>query len=792
VLTANLDAPPPPEPELPVAALPTPSPTPGATPSPAGPADQLYALVDDYSTEPFTTHLLGRAADSSEVRLRLKDVVAATLTPDGQRLYALYRDGVSAIDTSSGDQLWHVSIPDMNLSNPLYQSRSSLALSQSGGTLAVYRQNLDADAGPVGAWIDRIDTFSGRWLRRSRIELGSDVAWFGRLLSAADTATFYLASPYKLQAIDVDSHAVTTLLESPTGRLAADMNPAGTRLLVAVDGRELIEYDALNSQELRRSSLGPADLRPANQTLRLLISPDDTQIALMAHQQGQPAIHGGQRMLEYSGDKLVIIDRATGALRQQTGSESEWWQALAWSSDSGSLYLMNSDRIKRWDLSQDRFDIQPSGERWPLTHMLVGPYVAPAAPSSPPLPAHVPATPAPTASPAPLVEAEAAPFAWVFHGLFGDQKVVEYATDGSATTIAERVITAIPRLGQPPLLLTMPKIGSWAVFDPVSATTTPLSMTVPYDSTPSTTGFILSPDGTQLAMITERDPIPADALTDLRQLAVVDLRSGQVRALAGFERSSLSEHRLAAWGAEGIYVYTIKGDNQIVALQRVDPAEPGTPATVMEFPDGANAVINASADLLLYEPYPADLEQSELRLRDLRSGSESIIYTGTFIDRSQMLIAPDGSAVVYSRPLDEYQAEVLRYDVAAGTTRRLTTVASYQTSRLRWDADGQQLIVRSASSYDYTSTLQEMLFSPDGTLAHQWQVPRNMLDWASAPVTSADGQRSVDVAYASGDSRLNLHAIGGELATAPRLRVSIPLETYMRQWDSPSPLVYVP
>ncbi len=785
VLTASLDAPPPPAAPA-VATRPTASPPPAATASPAPRTSDLvysfgvnYGFRNNAQDAPF---LLVTDTNGTE-RYSVDGMTSGVLSSAGTRLYATTAAEIVALDAASGDELWRVD------PTPLREhiSASHLALTADQRTLAVYQQEVDPLTQAPAVRLSLIDTAAGDVTKTTivPVEFWPVGFWSSALLFAPDNLTLYLVTGAKIRLLNTATEEVTLLHESARGQLAAALSPDFSTLYVTDGLEEISVYDAHKQIEVRRMALAEARLTAPIFNLHLQVSPDGERLALLASQQAAPSIQEGRRTVRIEGLALLTLDARTGTLIDRVDTLGDGWgSGLSYGRNGRHVYFLENDRFRVWHPSEPQ--LEPARrlvEVGRITSMLIGPYIEPAPRRTPRLiPTLVPPpTPLPTAEP--LVTSDATAFVWLWHRDGSRDGIKEYRRDGTSSTVADYVLATVERPGQPPLLLVSLAEDQWGIFDPTSGISTPLQLAVHpgrrADAIPLINNLVLSPDGGQLALVTSRDPLPDDELTGLQQLVLIDLDSGAVQALADvgtWDRARTG--MIHAWTADGIVVMpTDQSPSGPIprGIWRINPADSApAPELLIEFdPGGANVELDTISQMLLYEPYPADLAQAELRLRDLRTGQERVIYSGPFIDRDDLLIAPGGRHIAYIRLVDAFNSEVVLYDVAAGTARPIATMPNaipgwYSwISTLRWSPDGETLFVSRYTQGAAGRDTEQGFRASDGTETTQIAWPER----AAYTRFSADGQRLVSI-YWQAQASLRLH----QLQPATELLVNLPLD----------------
>jgi len=809
VLTARVDMPPPTPVPTEVARRPATSPTP--RPQPNQPhSDLVYAFGRRYgrNSGPSSTPFLRVWDGDWRERYTLEGIERGVLSPDGTRLYAITGTEIVALDTASGDELWRVD-PNSGREPRLSVSRS-MALTPDGQMLALHDYEVDSATTAMATLIvTLIGTPTGKVAKTTILPLHAGAS---QIAFAPDNVTLYLISEARIQTVDTRTGAVSPLYTAAAGQLAAALAPDGSTLYVADGVEQIVVYDTATQTELRRISLAATKLTAPSDPfspLLLQVSPDGGELAVLANQQSAPAIREGRRGSYPEGMRLLVLDAQTGGIQAETNSLIEgWWIGLVYSQGGTRLYLLDYGQLNVWDATESSFKpIYGLGDDGPLQSLLIGPYVAPA-PRRTPL---VTPTPAPTATPEPtpalLVGADPAPFAWIWQDDGEKEAVVEYRRDGTTSLVADYVLAAIRRSDQPPLLLVSLDHAQWGIFDPTTGISTPLRLAVRpgrrAETIPLLNNVVLSPDGQQIAFVTNSDPLPDDEYISFQQLVTVDLRSGAAQVLAdvatwGEARSG----QLTAWTAAGIYLDGARLDDYRGpprGIWRFNPAAPTElPEQLMDIADPeANLEFNPQAQLVLYEPIPADPERAELRLRDLRSGEERVIYAGPFINRGDLLIAPDGAYVAYLRQTNARTGEVVRYDVAAGTSQSIATISlqsggwhSLWEPSLLWSPDGATLFVRSGTlDPGYALGFR----ASDGVQISEIALPQWML-FSDDSHFSIDSQRMVAISGRD-NTRLRLY----QLQPATELLVDMPFDfnqanpdAMLSSYSRRETIVYVP
>jgi hypothetical protein len=806
VVTASLEVPPAAPPAPPVASLPTPIVADTAA------APRLYLVgthVEGFATSCCleTRRLAVLDLPSRQLAYSLDDVRDAALSADGTRLYALFNNRVAALAVETKTILWSLSLTPLAATGDP-SSQPLLALTPDEQTLLIYRQEVDFYANTAHAWIEQIDLATQQH-KALNISIDDPHA-VDSIFVAADGRTLFLAGYNTISTLDLHDGRHTQLITAPTG-LSAVMSTDRLRLYTVDRAGWIREYDTLSRREIRRIRLQEDALEPVGGSATLAIAPHNDRLALLVDRRGQPAIVQGERVESSAGQALLVVSLDDGTTLRWN-DRSHYPQALAWGSDGEQLYFVEFGQIYLWQLSADRvYSEQRLGSDDTITRMLLGPPLPLAVEAATPTPgggSPEPPTATPAATPTPLLQPNLAPFAWLWPLDGAKQSVIAFSRDGSARQVADSVMRIIPRPDQPPLLLRAPDQSHWALFDPATGISTALDLAVPpsgnFSSAPP---FLLSPDGAQVAFITTYDPKPADALSADRQLVIADTATGAVTVVLDAGRwDQLVYAEPLAWAADGIYLSSTlerlsTGDNAR-AIWRVDPSA-AVPELLVEVAErGANFQLNAAAGLLLYEPYPADLGDSSLHLRDLRSGAERILFShGQFINRNDMQIAPDGRFVAYLQPGETApEAKLNVYNVRTQTTQQLYS-GRYQSwpYALRWSNAGARLHLHTFREGFPRGVEQELVWTlSDGWMGvpTRWRLPLG--GFAPPPeqdeVELVSAERSLSLVVFQAHSLLQLYSAQPD----PQLVVSIPLpDPWVQSSDAPqlrrdTRIVYAP
>ncbi len=233
---------------------------------------------------------------------------------------------------------------------------------------------------------------------------------------------------------------------------------------------------------------------------------------------------------------------------------------------------------------------------------------------------------------------------------------------------------------------------------------------------------VWSPDGRTLAFT--RD--------DSRETWIValDVETGDETIVASAPGLELDP----AWTPDGEIVYAAAGDRGI-ALRRarlggaseVVTSAPGLALVPQPTPDGRGLV------------YLAKQGGDQIRLRDLATGDETVVYDGDILSQTRPALSPDGRHVAFAAPLDDGWALVVAGTEAGSPTLCVAASASPALSPA-WSADGAALFYAQA---DADERMQLMTVPAFGGTARAVEV--TTWDWGAETGTvtirtTVDGQ----------------------------------------------------
>lgn len=281
------------------------------------------------------------------------------------------------------------------------------------------------------------------------------------------------------------------------------------------------------------------------------------------------------------------------------------------------------------------------------------------------------------------------------------------------------------RPGKPPLLITNPDSGSFAVLDPWDWSRT----TIKFDIGEQPYNFFASPDGTEILFKTSADSEKSHE----ERLYIANLQTGTAR-LAYVHRINTGESSdkdpydgwydptPIAWNNDVLYLSCQLSASLYFWKLDLNRPQP-TPEFVYSIGEGGG--VSQPNGTLLIVPGTA------AQLVDLADPSP-----GTIKQLGQMgspSFAPDGKTVAYATyPDGSDKAQLHTYDVASGATTMLGVLDNVNGG-ISWSDDGQRILVQ---SYDYISdqhggstrsARRIRLFTRDGTLLGEVQLPEDQI-----------------------------------------------------------------
>ncbi len=244
-----------------------------------------------------------------------------------------------------------------------------------------------------------------------------------------------------------------------------------------------------------------------------------------------------------------------------------------------------------------------------------------------------------------------------------------------------------------------------------------------------------SPDGQTLAFV--RD--------DGRETWIValDLETGAETVVASAPGLELDP----AWTPDGEIVYAAAGERGI-GLRRVAvgaasqevTADRGLALVPQPMPDGRGLV------------YLAKQGGDQIRMRDLTTGAETVVFDGDILSQTRPALSPDGRHVAFAAPLDDGWELVVAGTEPASPTLRVAASGAPPLSPA-WSADGETLYYAQADDNERLRLMQLPAFggTPREVEVTSWDwsaetgtvTVRTTVDGRPAParlaVTTGDG-----------------------------------------------------
>ncbi len=695
-------------------AAPVTTPSPVLTPTPKPSQTTIYAKVFSYDPE-LQARIIAYDQQSLRELYNFGNGDAFVLDPGHQQIIIATAEHLRAVDLRSLVERWRV--PLRSPYNPL-KTRLSLHLNPTADTVTLIATTNAEDGEGVAL------PNGGEGTLESTIEryATSDGAFGETLTSFASSANpLLLWQPFAGQInytvlkntvvrYDRTTDTAKTVL-AETVPLRADTT--ATEVFAVRDGKRVVLY-VLDAQSNALTSY-PLEITPSAGELlgveEIAVSPDGQQVALWVREYlpSLDEIYAGRRNVGLAFE-LFLYDRGSGTLTLLPDTPSYASPISLDFSASGdllltagpALYLYSADTgatINRNVLNQEVFQQSAFGPPLQMLDLL------------PPTPTLLPLDPLPTPTPLPTrTGASSDPLAWLWRldPINNATSVLRVLDDGTLEPLATGIIDVLPRPGQSPLLVQSSN-NQLRLLDPVLSTTLELPVSsLAFNQAPplamNVRRLLLSPDGRQLALLTQADPLPNDAIEGSHQLIVIDLASQSVAVVMDVLDADIDLYNggLAGWTADGIYMLSSKQLNSEAvptSLWRVAPTANSTPTRVWDVPEGAVIDMNLEQGILLYEPYPAELAHSELRVLDLNASTDQAIYAGTFINSNELSLAPDGRRVAFIQPRDLQTTStspdntLVVVDLASGATQTLAedVQSSWAGGGMLWSADSAQV-----------------------------------------------------------------------------------------------------
>ena len=223
-----------------------------------------------------------------------------------------------------------------------------------------------------------------------------------------------------------------------------------------------------------------------------------------------------------------------------------------------------------------------------------------------------------------------------------------------------------------------------------------------------------SPDGQRLAFVRDRG--------DEAEIMVLDLESGVEETAAAEVGIELDP----AWTPDGAALLYTAAGAQGIGLRRLDLAtgtretltdEPGVAVAPSVHPDGRRAV------------YLAKRGAEEVRLRDLDTEEERVLYAGRILSQTRPALSPDGQTVALTVPTDDGWELVLADLDSPGPTLRLVASEAPPLAPA-WSADGKVVYFAQA---DDAERIRLMRVPAEGGAATEVEI--RAWDWGAETAT---------------------------------------------------------
>ena len=213
-----------------------------------------------------------------------------------------------------------------------------------------------------------------------------------------------------------------------------------------------------------------------------------------------------------------------------------------------------------------------------------------------------------------------------------------------------------------------------------------------------------SPDGDYLAYESEEQSPAGAGHYDRTPLHVRHIATGEDRVLA--DHIGIRRPRWAPDGRSILlvgYDGTDERDGYTGAIYRVD-VESGEATAVVELAEdvanwwgGVSGIWSADGRSIIHaqsqvNPWGSTVRDGELRVRDLESGQERVLYRDLNIVAKLLALSPDGQWVAFALA-DSASTRLLLSHLTDGRVRELVTLGPSEVQGIAWAPDGRHLLV---------------------------------------------------------------------------------------------------
>ena len=637
------------------------------------------------------------------------DATAGTLfqvSADGLNLYVVRDNGVSAFDTMTGAQRWHVASEVTSLAD------RSLLLSPNGNMLVLISRAYDQNFVVNRVLIEQFFSVNGALLQR----MEGDASAQGDYGIDSQNRLWSFNRP-KFTILDLQTNSVITYTDAPERDFIAQMSRDGRTAYIATEPG-VIGVINITDQTIKTR---PLTYEGTFIPYRLMVSDNGAEFVVTGAQIGKPQIR--DQKLNFGGDVTLIAGNQQENYADRTNRIDPnlpfTFSPLDQQVYVASVTTLNTYNLARATLNRNLFTLGNIGS------FIIAPDVPWYPSSQPTVTPLAPPTEIPVAPPISITQNDDRVFAWLWHR--DTQKVTAYRCNGQSEIVANNALFVLPRPNQPPRMILSNVRDGWQIYDPVTNITTPIQMQAPrsVDESYRTNANLLSPDGNTLALKVDADVVANDAFTATTQLITLDVQSGAVNVLGdSISLPNFSYSQVLMLRDNQIYYApTILRSGSAVpsAIWRVDTTTGQATKLPYELVDqtGQSVImdVNQAQGIILYQRY-SDADNAWLYTLDVDTGEEERIFTSRFVSIDEAKISPDGQHIAFLIRNDQSRALLSVFQRNVKTILQ-TTVKPFFFARLQWQDNDTIKLVENIGSSNQRFEIVNSHYNLDGTVSQQ-------------------------------------------------------------------------